>query len=192
MLSAALKKLVRKWSLLLRMGWLFAISSVGVYFYVAYQAILENSTEASFDYLQSKIIFGVLAFLCLATPFLLQKFVFNEQRIRNILKQPVDPRGLALNLKTGKVDKQRLLLIEKLTVEEQKLYGLARRTPNVFMIYLGAINTCALFGMVLAVQEGNLNTMIPFIIAAIVVYGFFWPRLERFLERCSAYLVGLP
>lgn len=173
MISEQLRKVVRPVSTLLTVIWAAECGSLVVYYLIAWY-VSRQEAGASANVPMLPIVFGAIAAMSLLAGIAVKFFAFSQARARQLLGQaPTGPQ---------------LAGVDELTEDEQKLARLAAGLQPLYIMSLGMINSCALFGMVLAVIQHDAHLFVPFMVASMVGCVTNFPRVDAYLEEAR---VGL-
>lgn len=168
MISENLRKAVRPTSMLLTTVWLGELSTFAVYYLVVWMMSRHDGPAPAGDSVLP-ILFGALAAACVFGGIGFRFFAFSQGLARKLLSR--EQAGPAL---PG---------IDGLTEDERQLACLARGVFPMYVMALGMINSCAVFGMVLAMVLRDAGLFVPFVVAAMVGCALSFPRLESYLEE---------
>lgn len=168
MIPEKVRSAIRPTSMLLLAIWVGEFFSFGIYYFIVNQAASQPDSPASSTEQVLPMLFGVMAGVSLLAGLGLKWFVFSQRRAQSFLSQQ----------KPQPTDASQDEMFE-----EQLLIQLAKQAVQPYIMSLGMINSCILFGMVLSIIQRDLGTFIPFLIGGVVGSLLSFPRLESFVEE---------
>jgi len=167
MISENVRVAIRPISMLLTFIWAGEFFSFGVYYFIANQAASQAKPPLDSVDPMLPVIFCVMAGVSLFAGLGLKWFVFSQRRAQAFLCKQLSPIA----------DKP-----QDETLAEKSLIILAKGSFQPYLMSLGLINTCIIFGMVLSVMQQDLNTFMPFLTGSVAGSIFCFPRVEPFVE----------
>ena len=161
MISQELRDAIRPTSLLLSVVWAGEFFCYGVYYFIVHQAASRGDVAQGADDWMLPMLFGLIGGVALLGGIGLKWFLFSQRRARAFLSQPPPPSSDA-----G----------QDMTPDEQSLVVLAKRMFQPYVVSLGMINSCVLFGMVLALMQRDIGVFTPYLDRS---GGWFSPLLPE-------------
>jgi len=170
MISEELRKAIRPTSLRLKLVWAAVFANYGVYYFIVYAGTSQGSRAcASINPMMTPLLIA-LGCTALTAGFCFKKFTFSPWRAGRFLS--------SLEITASDT-------IPGAPPGEQPLILLAQSTFRLYLMSLGMIHTCCLFGLILAVIRKNISIFIPFLIATVVITILCFPKLEAFIDESS-------
>src|SRR5262249_16831164 len=99
------------------------------------------------------------------------------------MNENTDPRGLATNAQTGQVDEAKLAKIKLLGPADFKTLALSGPYFTALLVSLALNEVVALYGFMLSLLEKRFETILPFVLAAIILNVIVYPRFDKFAEQ---------
>ena len=171
MISDQLRAALRPLRLLYSLMWAVPFINFGMYYFIAHLLTSQEPVAAATHDQTVSVLFGVMAGVCLLAGLGLKSVLFSQRRAQRFLSR----RTLATEDTPG-----------GLTPEDHALAELARRGFVFYIISLGMVNACAMFGMILTMMQRDIGAFTPFLIGGIVGQILCFPRLDAFLQQAMA------
>lgn len=167
MVSDKLKALVRPTALLMAVVWAGEFLTFCVYYFIVRVSATQEQAGATEGDTVLLAVFGLMGAASLVAGVVFRWYIFSQRRARTFLsREPGEATGP----------------VAELTREEQNLLLMARQTFPLYLMSLGMVNSCALFGLVLALIGRSPDVFSVFAVAAAVAWGLCFPRLGAFIE----------
>lgn len=115
----------------------------------------------------------------------LQCVLLSEQRLRAQLAREIDPRRLATDPQTGQVDEGRLAKLKGLERSDLQLLALADWSFTPVKVSLVLHEVLALCGLALSFLTQSRASIVPFVVAALMLDLPLFPRLDNMLRRAG-------
>jgi len=168
MLSQSLRTAIKPTSRQLLMIWAGEFFCFGLYYFVAYRAASQPKPPPESVDQMLPIILSVIGGASLLAGLAMKWFVFSQFRAQAFLARQMPSTG-----DTAQDE----------TIEEKSLISLAKGSFQPYIMSLGMINSCILFGMVLSITQHDISTFKPFVIGTVIGGILCFPNLESFIEE---------
>jgi len=154
--------------MLILLVWAGEFFCFGVYCFIVQQSSSQPEVAAASTEQVLPVLFGAMAVALLLAGLVFRWFVFSQRRAQAFFaRQKLPPANES----------------EDKDLEEQLLIQLAKATFQPYIMSLGMINSCVLFGMVLSVIQRDPRMFMPFLCGGIVGAALCFPTLEAFIEE---------
>lgn len=114
---------------------------------------------------------------------LLPRHLMREERLRALLRGPIDLTAFTRRPKSNEVDPQKAADVAQLGEEERRMLALLQPALVALIVGLVASEAVALCGLVLAVLTRVPMDMAPFLVATVGLNLYHRPQLEPLWER---------
>ncbi len=166
-ISSSVRSAIRPTVLLATCVWAGGFISFGIYSFIAHLAVSRSSAAlAGTDLLP--VILGTIGGVLVVGGVVLKRYIFSQRRAQAFLTRETGFSQVGA---------------KNLTPEELKLVMLAKGTFVPYMMSLGMIQSCVLFGMILSIIQHDLQAFIPHLVGGIAGLFLCFPRFKTFLEK---------
>ncbi|HBC86570.1 MAG TPA: hypothetical protein DCZ94_06410 [Lentisphaeria bacterium] len=184
LLSEKFIEYIRPPDLFMKLAWLGELGSMGIYVLIAYLAVRnpgyapnpEASTMLTF-------IFTALAIIILLFGIIFHALFLSEKAVAKFAdgKMPAWMRMIISQGAAG-LDKDKL---NTLPEDERNFYVYSRSAFKLSLFLYGFMNSCALFGMVLAIITRRPALIFPYVGISAILMLYYFPNLKKLIENAK-------
>jgi hypothetical protein len=172
-----LDALVRERKDALSIRWIAATAAIGGYALIV--SVVARDLPQPVSPVLSVLCWIAAAALC-ALSVVMPRRSLTDKQIARHLERPADPQRWAAVLRLSPGDSRTLA---ELPEEEQRVFGLTLAFERPYNVGLALAGALALVGLLYGVLVQGLIEAAPFLVAALALNGWHFPRLRPLIDR---------
>jgi hypothetical protein len=183
MISAELRELLRQVELTQKIIWFALTLAILLFMVILYIKVARDPASTS-------PVTGVTVGLYVAAAVVAvisigyRRHMLSDDRLRKIVQKDAD-----LSLIEKRLGRKRFGPVQALPPVEQKLLGLAVSLQTFYMVVLSLHEVVAVYGFSLAYIENKPLRYLPFMVGAVVLNLFAFPRPKSLVERAQHWVM---